>query len=265
MSDLNRVWLTVDTDDLRHVPSNQGHPTRSKPDKNLPVLSDKFRKGMIKFKQWLNTHDRSVTLFVIADQCESEEFVQMIRDICESFGKRITIGCHGLHHRSWSAWPKDAEGFSRDLKAAVTVLEQEFPQHFRRWFRAPAGYMASWMIPVLIEQKFVVDSSVNPSWLVNKKYGKRESWKTVLAAAKQTTLIERPWKTRLSLPTCGPAQHITGLRWNARWAWANLSDALDASEIDSVEDSSNELDTIYWHILDHAREDGKWIPPIKGL
>jgi len=55
------------------------------------------------------------------------------------------------------------------------------------------------------------------------------------------------------------------LRWNARRAWSNLSEPLDASEIDSVEDSSNELDTIYWHILDHAREDGKWIPPIKGL
>jgi hypothetical protein len=265
VSGLNRVWLTVDTDDLRHVPSHQGHPTRSKPDNDLPLLSDKFRSGMVGFKRWLNTHDRAVTMFIIADQCESEEFLHMIHDICESFGKRITIGCHGLNHRSWSAWPEDTEGFSRDLSTATTVLEQHFPRHFKRWFRAPAGYMASWMIPVLVEQGFKVDSSINPSWLVNKKYGNGESWKTVLSTAKQSSLVERPWKTRLSLPTCGPAQHITGLRWNARQAWRSLSKPLGASEVETIEDSSKEFDTIYWHILDHARQDGKWIPPIKGL
>lgn len=265
MKGLKRTWLTVDTDDLRHVPSQQGHPTRSKPDASIPMLSEQFRIGMKGFKTWMESHTRAVTLFVIADQCESVEFVQMVGDLCDAFGGRISIACHGLHHRSWSAWPKDDEGFSNDLEASSSVLQQHFPRHFKRWFRAPAGYMASWMIPVLIGQGFTVDSSINPSWLVNRKYGPEKSWKTVLASVEGTSMVERPWKTRLSLPTCGPAQHILGLRWNAKRAWKFLAEPLKASEMATVEDSTVELDTIYWHILDHARQGGTWIPPIKGL
>ena len=102
---LRRTWFTIDTDDVRHVPSNQGHPTRSKPDETLPMISEQFRSGMKGLTSWLHGHEHPVTMFVIADQCESEEFVQMMNDLCSTFGERITIGCHGLHHRSWSAWP----------------------------------------------------------------------------------------------------------------------------------------------------------------
>ena len=163
---LRRTWFTIDTDDVRHVPSNQGHPTRSKPDETLPMISQQFRSGMKGLTSWLQRHEHPITMFVIADQCESEEFVQMMNDLCSTFGDRITIGCHGLHHRSWSAWPEDREAFAQDLETSVTILKQHFPQHFRPWFRAPAGYIASWMIPVLVEQGFTVDSSINPSWLV---------------------------------------------------------------------------------------------------
>lgn len=265
MKGVRRTWLTVDTDDIRHVPSNQGHPTRSNPDLTLPNLSERFKLGMKGFVAWMDTHDLPVTLFIIADQCESDEFVQLITELCADFGERISIGCHGLHHRSWSAWPEDSEEFSKDLAKSVSILEHHFPQYFKHWFRAPAGYIASWMIPVLIEQNFVLDSSINPSWLVNKKYGKNDSWKTVHSTAKKSNLIERPWKTRFSLPTCGPAQHIIGLRWNAKGAWKRLAKPLGISEINSVENPDIDLDTIYWHILDHARNDGAWIPPIKGL
>ena len=189
----------------------------------------------------------------------------MMNSLCESYGERIFVGCHGLHHRSWSAWPKDVEGFSSDLAASVDLLETQFPEHFRRWFRAPAGYVASWMIPILEQQGFLVDSSINPSWLVNKKYGKGESWKTVKSTVQASKITERPWKTRWTLPTCGPAQHIPGLRWNAKRAWKRLSEPLTVDDIECVNDSEIELDTVYWHILDHARNDGTWVPPIKGL
>ena len=262
---LPRTWLTIDTDDVRHVPSNQGHPTRSNPNPTLPQLSEQFKSGMKGFTSWMRTHDYPLTLFVIADQCESEEFVQLMSTLCTEFGNRIQIGCHGLHHRSWSAWPKDVEAFSRDLSKSVSILEHHFPQHFKPWFRAPAGYIASWMIPVLVEHGFVVDSSINPSWLVSKKYGKGESWKTVQSTVKESKIVERQWKTRFSLPTCGPAQHIMGLRWNAKRAWSRLEKPLSIKEIGFVENPKIELDTIYWHILDHARKDGTWIPPIRGL
>ena len=265
MNGVRRTWLTVDTDDVRHVPSNQGHPTRSKPNDALPQISDQFKQGFHQFHVWMSTHQHPVTLFVIADQCESDEFVDMINRLCATYGERISIGCHGLHHRSWSAWPKDVERFSMDLATSVGILEAQFPNHFKRWFRAPAGYIASWMIPILEQHNFVIDSSINPSWLVNKKYGKGESWKTVQSMVQESTITERPWKTRLSLPTCGPAQHIPGLRWNAKGAWKRLATPLAASEIDLVEDVEIELDTVYWHILDHARNNGRWTPPIKGL
>ena len=264
MRGLHRTWLTIDTDDLRHVPSNQGHPTRSNPDNKLPDISEQFRAGIEGLRKWLGNHELPVTLFVIADQCDSEEFVQMIAGLCSKFGKRITIGCHGLHHRSWSAWPEDSEGFSEDLSASVSILEHHFPNHFRRWFRAPAGYMASWMIPVLVEQNFIVDTSINPSWLVNRKYAKGESWKTVHSNVMKTPLIERPWKTRFTLPTCGPAQHIPGLRWNAKRAWKTLANPLQSNEIELVENREISLDTVYWHILDHARKNGSWVPPLKA-
>ena len=155
------------------------------PMKHFPMISQQFRSGMKGLTSWLHSHEFPITLFVIADQCESEEFVQMMNDLCSTFGDRITIGCHGLHHRSWSAWPEDREAFAQDLETSVTILKQHFPQHFRPWFRAPAGYIASWMIPVLVEQGFTVDSSINPSWLVNRKYGKGESWKSVQATVHQ--------------------------------------------------------------------------------
>ncbi|MGB1633440.1 MAG: hypothetical protein ACPHEN_08705, partial [Candidatus Poseidoniaceae archaeon] len=106
---MRRTWLTVDTDDFRHVPSNQGHPTRSKPNAALPQISDQFKQGFHRFHVWMSTHQHPVTLFIIANQCESDEFVDMINRLCATYGERITIGCHGLHHRSWSAWPKDVE------------------------------------------------------------------------------------------------------------------------------------------------------------
>ena len=265
MKRVRKAWLTVDTDDLRHVPSNQGHPTRSKPNPSLPNVSEQFRVGFQGFNAWMSTHKHPVTLFIIADQCASEEFVQMMQSLIASYNERIFIGCHGLHHRSWSAWEEDIDGFSTDLTESVQLLEHHFPEHFRKWFRAPAGYVAPWMFSVLEQQEFLVDSSINPSWLVNKKYGKKNSWKTTHSAVQKTTLVERPWKTRWKLPTCGPAQHIPGLRWNAKAAWKRLSNSLTVDEMNQIEDAAIELDTVYWHILDHARNDGAWVPPIKGL
>ena len=265
MRRLRQTWLTIDTDDVRHVPANQGHPSRSKPDSTLPTLSEQFKSGMKGFASWMDSHEYPVTLFVIADQCESEEFVRLMTEICTAYGERIGIGCHGLHHRSWSAWPEDRERFAQDLSESISVLEQHFPNHFRRWFRAPAGYVASWMIPILIEHGIEVDSSINPSWLVNSKYGKGESWKTVLSTVQKSRLIERPWLTRFSLPTCGPAQHIMGLRWNAKAAWKKLGTPLSTDEMELISDENVELNTIYWHILDHARNGGNWVPPIRGL
>jgi hypothetical protein len=54
-----------------------------------------------------------------------------------------------------------------------------------------------------------------------------------------------------------------GLRWNARQAWKGLEKPLGVGELHQIEDSEYELTTIYWHILDHARKNESWSPPIK--
>jgi hypothetical protein len=166
---LARTWCTVDTDDLRHVPSHQGHPNRSKEKETLPDYSTRLQKGFHNFKQWMESNEIAVTIFIIADQCENKEFVSTIHDLETVFGERITIGCHGLTHRSWSAWPEDSQRFSEDLEQATSILKQHFPDSFRPWFRAPAGYISDWMAPILSQQGYTVDTSVNPSWLVSKK------------------------------------------------------------------------------------------------
>ena len=172
----------------------------------------------------MESNEIAVTIFIIADQCENKEFVSTIHDLETVFGERITIGCHGLTHRSWSAWPEDSQRFSEDLEQATSILKQHFPDSFRPWFRAPAGYISDWMAPILSQQGYTVDTSVNPSWLVSKKA--RPSRLMVIKSMESHGILERQWKTRFSLPTCGPAQHIMGLRWNARQAWKGLEKPL---------------------------------------
>ena len=67
------TWFTVDTDDFRHLPKHQGHPTRSKETYPGPTteLSDAFRLGWKRFLNWMDEHEGAVTLFLITDllQC----------------------------------------------------------------------------------------------------------------------------------------------------------------------------------------------------
>ena len=64
-----QTWLTVDSDDLRHLPVYQGHPTRSKQqyEGEHGILSLRFRQGWSGFLAWMESHDACVTLFVISD------------------------------------------------------------------------------------------------------------------------------------------------------------------------------------------------------
>ena len=124
---------------------------------------------------------------------------------------------------------------------------------WRPWFRAPAGYIAPWMAPVIAKAGFELDSSVNPSWLVRKKAGPWKDWNAVMKALKDSGVESKPWLCRFTLPTCGPALSIPFLRWNARRAWSKLGPFVSPDETD---------ETVYWHILDHRKQDGTWKPPL---
>jgi peptidoglycan/xylan/chitin deacetylase (PgdA/CDA1 family) len=226
-------------------------------------LSEPYKIAMKAFEAWLATTPHPVTLFVIADLFESEEFGEWFNALLAKHGERLTVGCHGLTHRSWSAWPEDGEGFEASLKQATAVLKEKAGGHFRPWFRAPAGYIAPWMAKVLAGQRYSVDSSVNPSWLVRKKAGKGNSWADVNDAMAQNGVLERQWATRFSLPVNGPALTMFPLSVIAKGAWKKAPSILTSGELDAaVQDSTQPLVTLYWHVLDHARNKATWAPPL---
>jgi hypothetical protein len=260
---LKRTWLTVDFDDLRHVPSAQGHPTRSKHPVASMDLSKPYKVAMKAFETWLSSNAHPVTLFVIADLFDSDGFGEWFDALLSNFGARLTVGCHGLKHRSWSAWPEDKPGFRAALEASTTVLKQRAGDRFRPWFRAPAGYIAPWMATVLAEQNYTVDSSVNPSWLVAKKAGKGNTWGGVSAAMKNSGVVERAWATRFGLPANGPALTLFPLSMLAKGVWKRASPVLSVAEVDmSVPNQQQPISTLYWHVLDHARTNATWGPPL---
>ena len=72
--------MTVDTDDLRHLPAHQGHPTRSKApfEGSLDRLSKPFTNGWNRFLDWMGGQEGAVTLFVISDLFEQDEFPTLL-------------------------------------------------------------------------------------------------------------------------------------------------------------------------------------------
>tara|TARA_B100000767_G_scaffold273936_1_gene305487 strand:+ start:825 stop:1571 length:747 start_codon:yes stop_codon:yes gene_type:complete len=246
-----------------------GHPTRSKHTYDevekaglRETLSEKFIQGMHGFTSWLDTNSYPVTLFVIGDLFLSTEFEQWFSKLLKKYGQRITVGCHGWRHKSWSAWPEDADGFSSDLAKATEKISTHAGDSFRPWFRAPGGYIAPWMAPILAEQGYVLDSSINPSWLVKRKAGKGNSWQDIAQALKQSDILSRPWKTYFSLPINGPALSLFPLSILAKRGWkkAPLPFNVQTFERELMSSESN-VSTLYWHLLDHARK--KWSPPLR--
>ena len=245
------VWLSVDSDDLRHIPSSQGHPTRSKGVRHQGT-SDQMKRAMFSFRKWLDSTQVSLTVFVIADQLDDEIFSKWLKELLDSH-PQITVGCHGLTHRCWSAFPPDEQGLLAALVEADVQLHQFAGDQWRPWFRAPAGYIAPWMAPVIAKAGFELDSSVNPSWLTRKKAGPWKDWNAVKKSLKDSGLVSMPWLTKFGLPTCGPALSIFPLSLIAKSAWKKLGPAVMPDEA---------VATVYWHILDHGRNKGTWKPPL---
>jgi len=257
------TWMTVDTDDLRHLPKHQGHPTRSIQSFAGPSdeLSPDFRQGWAGFVDWMASHQGAVTLFVITDLLENSDFASTLQHALEAFSDRLTVGCHGHTHRSWSAWGEDVEGFRTMLQTSTTSLKTHAGPAFRPYFRAPNGYIAPWMAPVLAEAGYLVETSVNPSWLVKSKAG-GSTWKSVAEAMEEAGVTERPWLTRRTLPVNGPALFKFPLSLNAKSAWRRAPPLLTADQLKHVEDPKETITTLYCHVLDFARNAGTWRPPL---
>lgn len=257
------TWMTVDTDDLKHLPKHQGHPTRSTQPFTEPSdeLSLDFQQGWAGFVDWMASHQGLVTLFVITDLLENPMFANALQQALQSFPDRLTVGCHGHTHRSWSAWGEDIQGFRTMLQTSTALLKTHAGPAFRPYFRAPNGYIATWMAAVLAEAGYLVDSSVNPSWLVKSKAG-GSTWKGIVDAMDDAGVVERSWLTRRTLPVNGPALFKFPLSLNAKPAWRRAPPLLTTSELALVEDPKQAITTLYCHVLDFARNNGTWRPPL---
>ncbi len=259
------TWMTLDTDDLRHLPTHQGHPTRSKTpfEGSQNQLSKPFIDGWNRFLEWMESHDGFVTLFVISDLLEEDEFPTLLAGALERFPQQITVGCHGHTHRSWSAWGEDVTGFQTMLDQSTALLKTHAGAAFRPYFRAPNGYIAPWMAPILAKAGYVVDSSVNPSWLVRSKSGGK-GWRAVESAMADAGVVERSWLTQFTLPVNGPALFRFPLSMNARRAWRRVPPLLRPEQHSVVERADVPLTTVYCHVLDFARHQASWSPPLRA-
>ena len=92
---MTKTWLTVDCDDFRHIPKHQGHPTRSKKQIDSNQLSEQLAAGIVGFEKWFSSHKSPVTLFVIADSLQNEEFRHWLVRLISSYQKQTTIGGQG--------------------------------------------------------------------------------------------------------------------------------------------------------------------------
>ena len=275
------VWLTIDTDDIHHHPSNFGHPKRTKKksikqEKWEP--SAKFVISMNKFRDWYfqNPKKRSVTLFIIAEQLESKIFRDWLEELLSDSRKadgEIWVGCHGLSHKCWSAWGEDKSNFKEDLMIACSKISSVVDIHWKPWFRAPGGYIAPWMAKILKDCNIEVDTSINPSLLLIRKSGrtfngskkKWNGWSTVSKAILEEGIIEREWLTSkilgIKMPACGPALHIPLLRYFSKKVWLDTIKSHKIAQENEIINSEKEVTTLYWHLLDYSRNNGKWKPP----
>ncbi|MEE2746842.1 MAG: hypothetical protein VX473_00010 [Candidatus Thermoplasmatota archaeon] len=250
------AWLSVDTDDIVHLPSNRGHPHRS----SEPMLewktegyraSKRLLDAMDLFVEWVRDGPH-VTLFVIAEQLDCPEFTKRMDNLLMM--PNILIACHGWGHRCWSAWPEDTVNFSEMLISARDRISNYAGDSWRPWFRAPGGYVAPWMAGPLAGAGFRLDSSVNPSRWVNRKMG--GDWSKVQRSMEECGLIEVPWLTTRIGPACGPALSLFPFSLLAGRAWKRHSSSI-------TNNPENEISTaLYWHILDHGRKSGRWKPPL---
>lgn len=264
---MSRTWLTVDTDDAHHRPWQQGHPSRSKdPDgqRTPRQPSERWLTGLQRFGEWVHHTQHAVTVFVIKDQLDHTVSREALLHLAAIGGTRLTFASHGSSHRSWGAWPEDAPALTEAVRASLAANAEVFGEQARPWFRAPSGYVAPWMAAALSEAGIVVDSSVNPSWLMRRKAGPTRRWSDVMHAMEEAGLVERPWAVQRGWPTCGPALHLPGFAGRSRRAWRKLPATLSEEEMDGAVMGGGSLSTVYWHAVDHARRKGRWVPPIRA-
>jgi len=167
--------VTVDVEDWYHIPSVTGSPFARFKDVNEFFAKWKGRYDYLtgptkRVLEILDELSIRATFFVIADV--TEHYPRLVKQIA---AKGHEIACHGLHH-ACKIHPKTKQPlmsqaeFEERTGQAKKMLEKASGQEIIG-YRAPAGYVAGWMLDSLDKLGFKYDSSVS----VNSFYNKTDS------------------------------------------------------------------------------------------
>lgn len=247
--------VTVDVEDWYHLPTVTGSPF------------SKFKDVGEFFKEWDRRYDYlseptnrvlgileelgvRATFFVVADI--TERYAGLVEGIA---ARGHEIACHGLHH-ACKIHPRTKEPlmsrdeFEKRTWRAKMMLQEASGQEVVG-YRAPAAYVAGWMLDSLEDMGFKYDSSVSVNSFYNKAGSPVKGVSTrpyyptrgSLEVGEKRNILELPWpyfQFGLRFPTAGgPMLRFLG----ARYVRLGLNQSLKRG--DSL---------VYFHPIDISRE-----------
>jgi len=221
--------VTVDIEDWYHIPSVTGSPFSRFKDVDEFFAKwhgryDYLSKPTKRVLDMLDEFNITATFFVVADV--TEHYPGLVEQIVE---RGHEIACHGLHH-ACKIHPKSKEPlmsqeeFEERTLQAKEMLEKASGQEVTG-YRAPAAYIAGWMIDSLEKLGFKYDSSVSVNSFYNKSDSKLAGvdtrpyypWKHSLDPGEERGIMELPWpyfKLGFKFPTGGgPLLRFFGARY----------------------------------------------------
>jgi len=201
----SQLAVSVDVEDWYHVPAVTGSSFSEYDDvgefmsewnEEYDYLTEPTHRTL----DLLDTFGITATFFIVADVVD--HYPGLVKSIAE---RGHEIGCHGLHHECTIDPDTKEPRFSREeyanhLSRAKQKLEAASGKKVSG-YRAPAAYVAGWVIDVLEEVGFNYDSSVSQNSLYNKTDQELGEVETIPYTPKRGTLtpggdrdvIEIPW------------------------------------------------------------------------
>lgn len=208
---MNRIAFSVDLDDWYHTPLVAGadfshYKTVNDFFANWKDRYDYVSEPSYRLLDLLDEFDVKGTFFVIADMVE--RYPELMQRLADSGHE---IAHHSLHHTiPFNTKTKESvqsqEEWEREFKEAKTILEERFSTKIIG-FRAPGAYFADWMVPIMIRNGMLYDSSVVSNSVYNKSnrdlsefpkvpFALDKNFECVSEFQEGQSLFEIPWVSR---------------------------------------------------------------------
>jgi len=171
----NPLILSIDLDEWYHGRRMTGSPIARW--KNVPDFFQDYYKSnkpigeiieparrILRLLKRANVH---ATFFILGEV--AQWYPDLVKEIAKDGHE---IACHGMAHRDLTLYSE--QEFSQDLLEAKDILEKLIGVPVIG-FRAPNLIAPDWLFPMLVENKFLYDSSVCPSRKLFGKYSGQSS------------------------------------------------------------------------------------------